>query len=400
MISPSRRLGGINTCLFTGSGGLTHAQSAISNQQSAISNQQSSNHSPPLIIRWITSFIVLAALFFVLPASCDDPNTNGGGGGSTDGGGNGGTMPPPPAVAPGITSGGAYTSVTVTMTSMPGATIYYLAASDTTTDLSTAINPTNMSTYTGTGTTVTPATFSSAGDVYRIKAMAVLADGRRTPETDIQRYDYDYDIDVDDDGLIEIHNLEMFNNIRNNLAGTRYDDGSDSLAGARGCPVAGCNGYELMVNLDFADVSSYASAAVNTTWCPVPSTCIGTTQAGFPGIGPASGDSGGFTGIFEGNGNSISNFYSRNTADTDDANIGLFNRVNGTGIIRNIAVVDANVFGGMAADRIGGLVGDNEGTIIAGSASGSADGGDGIDDFVGGLVGQNTGTIIASYAYR
>ena len=307
-------------------------------------------------------------------------------------------MTPPPAVAPGITPGGAYTSVTVTMTSMPGATIYYLAASDTTTDLSIEIDPTDMSTYSGTGTTVTPATFSSAGDVYRIKAMAVLADERRTPETDIQRYDYDYVVDSDSDGLIDILNLEMFNNIRNNLAGTRYDDGSDSLAGAGGCPTAGCNGYELMANLDFADVSSYASAAVNTTWCPVLPTCIGTTQAGFPGIGAASGDTGGFTGIFEGNGNSISNFYSRNTADTTTANIGLF-ASNNSGTIRNIAVVNANVFGGAMSDRIGGLVGRNTGTIIASSASGSADGGAGGDDNVGGLVGyNNTGNIIASYA--
>ena len=108
-----------------------------------------------------------------------------GGGGSTDGGGNGGgdggTMPPPPAVAPGITPGGAYTSVTVTITSTPGAIIFYRAASDTTTDLSVTIDPNDYTTFTGTGPSASPASFSSAGDVYRIKAMAVLADGRRSP---------------------------------------------------------------------------------------------------------------------------------------------------------------------------------------------------------------------------
>ena len=331
---------------------------------------------------------------------------NGGGGGSTDGGGDGGTMPPPPppAVAPGITSGGAYTSVTVTMTSMPGATIYYRAASDTTTDLSVAIDPTVPSTYTGTGTSVTPAIFSSPGDVYRIKAMAVLADGKRTSETAIQRFDYD--IDSDNDRLIEIRNLDMFNNIRNNLAGTTYDDeaadiGTGDAGVDAGCPAAGCNGYELMADLDFAEsLKLCLRDVVNTTWCPVTLTCIGsTTEAGFPGIGP-----GGFTGIFEGNGNSISNFYSRNTADTANANIGLF--ANNGGTIRNIAVVDANVFGGIRADRIGGLVGLNSGSIIAGSVlstgtgTSSADGGDG-SDFVGGLVGNAAaaGSIItASYA--
>ena len=212
--------------------------------------------------------------------------------------------------------------------------------------------------------------------------MAVLADGKRTSETAIQRFDYD--IDSDDDGLIDIRNLEMFNNIRNNLAGTGYAGIADPDGG---CPGAGCNGYELMVNLDFALTASYESGTVNSIWCPDTSNnCIGTTQAGFPGIGPASGDTGGFTGIFEGNGNSISNFYSRNTANTNNANIGLFTVVNTGGTIRNIAVVDANLFGGTAADRIGGLVGNNTGTIIASSASVSgtgtsnADGGAGAND--------------------
>ena len=97
-----------------------------------------------------------------------------------------------PLIAPGITSGGISTSVTVTMSySLTGTTIYYRAASDATTDISADIDPDDNTTYTGTGTSVTPTTFSSPGHVYRIKAMAVLADGRHTPETAIQRYDYD-----------------------------------------------------------------------------------------------------------------------------------------------------------------------------------------------------------------
>ena len=246
--------------------------------------------------------------------------------------------------------------------------------------------------------------------------MAVLADGRHTPETAIQRYDYD--IDSDDDGLIEIRNLDMFNNINFNFAGTTYDDeAADSGTGDIGITTGGptsattvCRydwdgdgvflcGYELMGNLDFALASSYASGTVNATWCPDTSNnCIGnTSQAGFPGIaGPAAGDSSGFTGIFEGNGNSISNFYSRNTANTNDANIGLF-AVN-RGRIRNIAV-EANVFGGTNNDRIGGLVGYNIfGIITAGSASGNADGAGGLD-YVGGLVGYHSNSeITASYA--
>ena len=249
--------------------------------------------------------------------------------------------PPPPANAPGITSGGFYTSVTVTITSGPGAIIFYRAAADTTTDLSVAIDPNDSTTYTGTGTSVTPAAFTGPGHVYRIKAMAVLADGRRTHETAIQRFDYD--IDSDDDGLIDIRNLEMLGNIRNNLAGTTYDDeAADTGTGDPGITFGGptvattaCQtdpdgdtfflcGYELMVNLDFAETSSYASGfhehhLVSGTF----NGCIGTLQAaGFPGIGAASGNTGGFNAIFEGNGNTISNFYSRNTAGT--GYIGLF----------------------------------------------------------------------------
>ena len=124
------------------------------------------------------------------------------------------------------------------MTSTPGATIYYRAVSDTATDLSAAIDPNDNTTYTGTGTSVSPATFSSPGHVYRIKAVAVLTDGRRTPETAIQRFDYD--IDSDNDGLIDIRNLEMFSNIRFNLAGTTYDDeAADSDTGDIGITAGG-----------------------------------------------------------------------------------------------------------------------------------------------------------------
>ena len=298
--------------------------------------------------------------------------------------------------APGITAGGLYTSLAVTMTSAPGATIYYRAASDATTDLSAAIDPDDNTTYTGTGTSVTPTGFSSPGDIYRIKARAVSANGVLSPETAIQRYDY-FDIDADNDGLIDIRTMEMFNNIRFNLAGTTYDDeAADSGTGDIGVTTGGPTsattacptdpdrdgvylcGYELMADLNFAQGSSYASGTVNSTWCPNTSNnCIGSTsQAGFPGIGPATGTTSGFTGIFEGNDNSISNFYSRNTANFYNANIGLF-ALNEGGTIRNIAV-EANLFGGTGLDFIGGLVGwNNSGTITASSASGSADGGEG-----------------------
>ena len=49
----------------------------------------------------------------------------------------------------------------------------------------------------------------------------------------------------------------------------------------------------------------------------------------------------------------------------------------------------------MEADRVGGLVGQNDGTISACYATGNATG---TGENVGGLVGSNNGTIIACYA--
>ena len=79
------------------------------------------------------------------------------------------------------------------------------------------------------------------------------------------------DVDEDNDGLIDIRNLDMFNNIRFNLAGTSYDDEeADTDTGDAGSTFGGPTsattacpddsdddgiflcGYELMANLDFA----------------------------------------------------------------------------------------------------------------------------------------------------
>ena len=108
-------------------------------------------------------------------------------------------------------------------------------------------------------------------------------------------HDMDEDVDDDNDGLIEIHDLNGFHNIRWNPDGTSYDDeeddGTGNLGDARGAPIAAtvdCKGidhdddegtdpvgvdhdnddttprvflcgYELMRDLDFADDNSYAN---------------------------------------------------------------------------------------------------------------------------------------------
>ena len=74
----------------------------------------------------------------------------------------------------------------------------------------------------------------------------------------------DADVDADDDGLIEIYNLDMLNNIRYNLEGTSYKTSADDPGSSAGAPASRPSncvrrttatnlcGYELMQDLDFA----------------------------------------------------------------------------------------------------------------------------------------------------
>ena len=214
------------------------------------------------------------------------------------------------------------------------------------------------------------------------------------------------DIDNDNDGLIEVHNLDMFDHIRHNLTGTSYKTGADATDNRDGAPgesTADCKtatmdgsksfylcGYELTKDLDFAQGTSYADGSVNTSWEPNNSDTSMATNEGFVGATD-------FAGIFEGDGHSISNLYSRGGGYR-----GLFRSTTSTASIRNLGVVDANLYGsGASPQRIGALVGYGQGSISAVSATGGTVNGGGGDDGVGGLVGiMPTGTnrIIASYA--
>ena len=241
------------------------------------------------------------------------------------------------------------------------------------------------------------------------------------------------DVDDDNDGLIEIHNLDMFDHIRHNLTGTSYKTGADAEDNREGAPTAttaNCKtvtdgiylcGYELVGDLDFAEGASYAGGSVNTDWRPDDSDTSSATNEGFSGANN-------FAGIFEGNGYSISNLYSRGGG----AHVGLFRSTTSRASIRNLGVVDANLYvsdsnansraGGLVgsnlgsivssyakggtvnrshnnAGQIGGLAGFSQGSIRDSHATGAVNGGAGVDN-VGGLIGwSGTGSsIIASYA--
>ena len=200
------------------------------------------------------------------------------------------------------------------------------------------------------------------------------------------------DYDADDDGLIEITHLEQLNAIRWDLDGDGFADNPANaeryaavFPGApdgMGCPDNQCAGYELANNLDFNDAASYAWGAVNAKW---------TSGGGWLPIG-VGGVS--FSATFEGNDHTIANLfidYGKRAASNIPIPFvaGLFGVSEGD--IHRIGLVDMDVSGGY---NVGGLVGENEGNITGGYATGSVSG----DHGVGGLAGDNGGNITGGYA--
>ncbi len=91
-----------------------------------------------------------------------------------------------------------------------------------------------------------------------------------------------------------------------------------------------------------------------------------------------------FSGVFNGNGHTISNF---TYTAPGSGYIGIFGHISNTARIEKVALVGVNVNG---SEYVGGLVGYNEGTISDSSVAGTVSG----YSFVGGLTGYNfTGTI-------
>ncbi len=107
------------------------------------------------------------------------------------------------------------------------------------------------------------------------------------------------------------------------------------------------------------------------TWTP-----IGHSDYGY-------GDYGGYAGIFDGQGHTISGL----TVNTPAADcVGLFGYVGLNGTVENLNLEIASISGNC---RVGGVAGQNDGTITGCMVSGGVSG----NDYVGGMVGDNYGTI-------
>ena len=209
------------------------------------------------------------------------------------------------------------------------------------------------------------------------------------------RFEVDYfssgakrDVDTDRDGLIEILTLDDLDAMRNALDGShlRHQNNDDVvIENAKGCPITGCKGYELLRDLDFDNPAHYRTGRVNSAW---------TTGAGWQPIGTQRHP---FVATFQGNGHKISNL----RVNRPDSDGGLFGMIDGreTDVaIERLGLSNVDIVGGT---HVGGLVGYNQagdisksyvtGSVAARGRNGSA--------IVGGLVGRNVGgSITESYS--
>ena len=111
------------------------------------------------------------------------------------------------------------------------------------------------------------------------------------------------------------------------------------------CP-GGCIGYELTKDLD---LSGHALSA-GVGWDPIGGN-----------FNPASRSYSAYNGVFEGNGNTISNLYiNRAGAERDSIRVGLFGTLGADAFVRGVGLGDVNI---TAIQSFGGLAGVSAGTI-------------------------------------
>ncbi|MXX98848.1 MAG: cadherin-like beta sandwich domain-containing protein [Gammaproteobacteria bacterium] len=235
-------------------------------------------------------------------------------------------------------------------------------------------------------------------------------------------------IDKDNDGLIEICSLEMLNAIRYQLDGSGYNTSNSTKTKiTAGCPADGCKGYELAGLLNFASLRSYEDRNNKDTWFDKgawqPIGSVDTDQSDVQTLN-------GFSGIFEGNGYTISNLrINMKNINTDNnagwglSGVGLFGVTAKNAVIRNVGLLKLRITKSNSPRArpdstdnpptyylkgVGGLVGINDGTIINSYVAGRIDGGTYNSRYaennregrrnVGSLVGTNLRKIINSYS--
>ena len=198
--------------------------------------------------------------------------------------------------------------------------------------------------------------------------------------------------DTDGDGL-EVRTTEQLNVVRYDCDGDGEIDhlpsadpnieGSQAAAYVSAfhglCPPdrVAYQGYELATALTFA----------NTRWA-LNATADGILDAVAEGWEPIGNKGNPYRSTFNGNGHTITGLcINRPTTDY----VGLFGATEAGAIIHHVGLEEVEVHGG---DRVGGLMGQNNGIITSSYATGTVMGA----DYVGGLVGGTIGTVTSSYA--
>ena len=215
--------------------------------------------------------------------------------------------------------------------------------------------------------------------------------------------------DSDGDGLIEIKDATMLNNMRYNLAGTSYKSSADDAGDANGCPASGCNGYELTADIDLLSLlDANNNGRIDTTTVSVVGkthtvidTSTGQDKSWVPiGDNSTGFDESRFSGIFEGNNHTIANLWVNVSSSSDRVYAGLFGYVSGrTSVveIRNIGIISGSIHSSSSSSYSGGLVGyaassltikncifsDSDGVSSSSSSS----------SYSGGLVGDSQSTV-------
>jgi len=94
-----------------------------------------------------------------------------------------------------------------------------------------------------------------------------------------------------------------------------------------------------------------------------------------------------FTGAFDGNSHVI-----KHLRVSGDSHLGLFGRLAAGGTILNLGLLDVDIAG--TGDHVGGLAGENDGSVSNCYSTGEVTG----NDYVGGLVGDNHGSVSNGYS--
>ncbi len=173
-------------------------------------------------------------------------------------------------------------------------------------------------------------------------------------------------------------------------------DGNGSPAGDNGVyatafpdPMSGmgcastCIGYELTADLKFDTNGNLIADVGDDYW-----------NDGVGWVSIPAPEPGGFDAVFEGNGHTISNLYINWTG----GQVGLFGKITDNAEIRNVGLVNVDVTGGVDTGALVGFAQEIGGglppMISASYATGRVSGG----NRTGGLVGSNQGIIIATWA--